>query len=452
MILDYIRTRLRKIIGDQHGNVLMMFGFALVPMMFSTGMVIDYSRAAKMQTKLNAIADAAALSAVTTPMMKKDKDYARQQAINLFVGQASALPLVIFNTSDLNVTVTESAATGVDRSVTVSYSAKSTNLFGRILGWTTLNLSGTAAANAKTAPNIDFYVLVDTSPSMALPATTAGLTAMTNTTKGYGQGGGLGCAFACHQSSTTSGDPGGTPKVSGNYVDNYYVAKTLLGLTLRMDLVQQAVSDLTTVAVSSAAQNNAIYRMALSSFNVGYNPIVALPTAPATVKAQANNLQVLTVCRNNQYICNVNDNDAHTNFTSAFTGALLNMPLISGNGGNQIGDTPQAMLFLITDGMRDENNSGRKIGPIPTAQCDTIKARGIKIAVLYTEYLYESANDSWSISNVRTPYLAAPEKISPPLINCASPGLYYKVTTNDDISQSLAALFQKAIATAHLTQ
>ena len=33
---------------------------------------------------------------------------------------------------------------------------------------------------------------------------------------------------------------------------------------------------------------------------------------------------------------------------------------------------------------------------------------------------------------------------------CASPGLYYEVTTNGDVSAALNTLFQEAIATARL--
>ena len=70
----------------------------------------------------------------------------------------------------------------------------------------------------------------------------------------------------------------------------------------------------------------------------------------------------------------------------------------------------------------------------------------------HSEYLPSSASDAWSISNVKTPYLTTPEKISPALQACASTGLYYKVTTDDDISAALTTLFQKAVATARLTR
>ena len=44
------------------------------------------------------------------------------------------------------------------------------------------------------------------------------------------------------------------------------------------------------------------------------------------------------------------------------------------------------------------------------------------------------------------------DRISPALLSCASSGLYYEVTTDEDISAALTALFNKAIATARLSQ
>ena len=36
--------------------------------------------------------------------------------------------------------------------------------------------------------------------------------------------------------------------------------------------------------------------------------------------------------------------------------------------------------------------------------------------------------------------------------SCASPGLFFQVSTDQDISAAMAALFQQAVATARLTQ
>src|SRR5690606_25027342 len=62
MLMMRIGKMLRSLLADQRGNVLMIFGFSLVPMVFATVMGIDYARAMTAQTKLNAAADAAALS------------------------------------------------------------------------------------------------------------------------------------------------------------------------------------------------------------------------------------------------------------------------------------------------------------------------------------------------------------------------------------------------------
>ena len=78
-------------------------------------------------------------------------------------------------------------------------------------------VSGVSEASAQAPPNIDFYVLLDNSPSMALPATPAGITQMqslTTTKPGQGAGNG-GCAFACHQASTNNSDTTGNPCADG---------------------------------------------------------------------------------------------------------------------------------------------------------------------------------------------------------------------------------------------
>ena len=83
-----------------------------------------------------------------------------------------------------------------------------------------------------------------------------------------------------------------------------------------------------------------------------------------------------------------------------------------------------------------------------------IKNRGIRIAILYTEYLPESlTGDAWSQSNV-APYLS---NVEPALQSCASARpdgttLYYKVTTDQSISDALAALFALTVQTARLAR
>ena len=57
--------------------------------------------------------------------------------------------------------------------------------------------------------------------------------------------------------------------------------------------------------------------------------------------------------------------------------------------------TPQEVLFIVTDGVEDDNTgscsqplSGTRCqAPFDTTWCTTVKGRSIRIAVLYTAYL-----------------------------------------------------------------
>jgi len=82
-----------------------------------------------------------------------------------------------------------------------------------------------------------------------------------------------------------------------------------------------------------------------------------------------------------------------------------------------------------------------------TSYCTTVKNRGIRIAVLYTTYLPLPTN-SWYNTYI-APFQS---QIAGNMQNCASPGLYFQVSTDQDISAAMNALFQQAVATARLTQ
>lgn len=60
---DALRRRLHAFRSDRRGNVLIMFGFALVPMIGLVGAAVDYSRASTARQMLNAAVDSAALMA-----------------------------------------------------------------------------------------------------------------------------------------------------------------------------------------------------------------------------------------------------------------------------------------------------------------------------------------------------------------------------------------------------
>ena len=431
--------RIRALRQNRRGGVLMIFGFAIIPLVFATGMGVDYARAMRLQTKLNAAADAAALTAVSQQNMSLATMAASQAAQQMFAAQSSGLAGLILDTTDpaqLKVTVQDTVGAVKVRTATVTYRGKSINAFAGILGLATLTVRGTSASTASTAPNIDFYVLLDTSNSMALPTTTAGISQLTSLTGG--------CAFACHSSN----DAKATAK-DGTQQDYYGVAKSY-GISLRVDDERTSTQNLMNTATAMEQANHATYRMSVSTFAAAntFRNLAPLTANLAQAATQAGTAQLSLYYRNNCPTSSYCNNDTDTATNDAFT-RIENLMPAPGNGTNQPGDTPQEMMFIVTDGMRDEfrPNTGPE-GGIDTSHCATIKNRGIRIAILYTEYLPQTFTDTWSQT------YAAPVQpsIEPALQSCASAGLFYKVTTNDDISAALNSLFQKAVATARLTQ
>ena len=62
-----MRNRFERLRRDQRGNVLPMFGLAMVPLIGIIGATIDYNRATKGQVQLQAALDQAALMVARDP-------------------------------------------------------------------------------------------------------------------------------------------------------------------------------------------------------------------------------------------------------------------------------------------------------------------------------------------------------------------------------------------------
>ena len=70
--------------------------------------------------------------------------------------------------------------------------------FMRIVGLNSMDVTATGQAKAAW-PFINFYLLLNSSPSMAIAATSAGVSTMVSHTSAQG-----GCGFACHEFAHTS--------------------------------------------------------------------------------------------------------------------------------------------------------------------------------------------------------------------------------------------------------
>jgi Flp pilus assembly protein TadG len=455
-----LATRIFHLLRDRKANVAVIFALVMVPTIYLLGMTLDYSQVIRKRAQLNAAADAAVIAAVTPSMLSQSSTLATAAATNVFNATANGLP-GLASTPSLNVNVTNS---GLVRTATVSYTAASTNNFPILLGTAAWPFNGSSSASASGAPNINFYLLLDDSPSMAIAGTPAGITTMVNNTSAQG-----GCAFACHETNPAGENPAlGNPHGE----DNYALARNL-GVTLRIDLMAQAAANLMSTAQTTEAANNNTYKVAIYTFDTGLNTIYAPSGLPSTnlssAATAAANIAMLEVYDNNWLTSSNNNSDTDTNFSSALQSLNTTMPN-PGGGTSNAGDTPQEVVFLVTDGVEDKAVSSTSacsqptvsIGsgqyrcqqPFDTTWCTTVKNRGIRIAVLYTEYLQLPTN-SWYNSYIAPFDNPTPSTslVATNLQSCASSGLFYDVQSGGDITAALNALFQLVVASAaHLTQ
>jgi hypothetical protein len=416
----------------------------------------------------------------------------------MFNGLTEGIPGLTSHATQVTVTVTV-GSTALIRNVAISYSSSVDTIFAQVLGKSALSVSGFSQASAQAPPNIDFYVLLDNSPSMALPATQAGITKMESLTTQEESGG---CAFACHHAKTnintdTAGNPctdGTMPTLKspppsttkgtlycdtphGTQIDNYKVARNN-NITLRLDELNSGVSTLLQTA-STTAQSTVFatppkYRFSIYSMDslwqIGMNQLMALTSSYTSGWTSASaNFGVMEMYSNNNDCANAActsstttpGGDVGTNYDDSL-GKLSQASYVPnpGNGTNQSGDTPQEVLFIVTDGVEDELSSGTRLeqaindlGAAPfgnssgTNWCTTIKNRGIKIAILYTDYL-AVPTDNWYQGHV-APILS---DIGPALQACATPGLFYDAAIGSDLGQALTALFAAVTQPGHLTQ
>jgi hypothetical protein len=295
-------------------------------------------------------------------------------------------------------------------------------------------------------------MLLDSSPSMEIAATTAGINTLiahepgaTNSNSANSGG----CGFGCHElypAADNLMNPGGE--------DNYALARSL-GVTLRLDLVNNATQNLMQTAYTTEQSNKAKYQAAIYTIDYNFQTLQTLTSCLYTTQSCSNpaytsagNLAPLEVYDNNcltQSNCNT-DEDSYLDLGLSSIDNAMPSP---GNGTNNAGDTPQEVMFIVSDGVIDELYSGnRTMAPINTlaSWCATIKARGIRIAFLYTTYQPLPTNSFYQ-NNVASfqPNVATDAQ------NCASPGLFYQVSTDGDINAALQTLFQEAVATARLT-
>jgi len=430
-------TRFRR---GRSGNVAIVFALVLLPLLSVIGCAIDYTVAVQIRSKLQAAADAASVGSVTKTSpafiaagsMTSDGPIAVgvTDATNLFDGNMASMAGYTLNS--MTAAVIKAGATITS---TVQFSANVPTNFLGVMGKSAITVTGTSISAASMPLYIDFYLLLDNSPSMGVGATPADVATMVNNTPDK-------CAFACHDLNNTN---------------NYYKLAKTLGVTTRIDVLRSATQSLMDTAAITQTYSNqfrmAIYDFGGSAGSAGLRALFSLSSSLSSAKTAAGNIDLMTVSGTNQ---NSDQDTGFTNILPAINSAI-SAP------GSGVSSAPQKYLFFVSDGVADENNTsclkpttgGRCQSPINPALCTSLKSRGVKIAVLYTTYLALPTNawyNSWIAPFNPGPWGPSPNsEIATNMASCASPGLFFEVSPTQGISQAMNALFQKAVADARVT-
>ncbi len=428
--------RFRK---DGSGNVAVIFTLALLPILSAIGVAVDYSRATQVRSKLQSAIDAASVGSVArkSPAFIAAGTMSTDGAIPAGVTDAKAIfdgnmsGVAGYTLNNVTPVVTKA---GMLVTSVVTFSANVPTVFLNVMNKSTMTVTGSSTAVTKMPQYIDFYLLMDNSPSMGVGATPADVTKMVNNTSDK-------CAFACHDLNDSN---------------NYYNKAKALGVTTRIDVLRTATQQLMDTAAATQTYSNqfrmAIYDFGASASSAGLRTLFALSSSLTSAKTAAGNIDLMTVKGQNE------NNDQDTQYTNLFP--AMNSAIT--NPGTGTSGSPLKYLFFVSDGVADEYNpsclkpkSGNRCqSPINPALCTTIKNRGIKIAVLYTTYLDLPTNawyNSWIKPFNAGPYGPSPNsQIAQNMEACASPGFYFEVSPTEGISEAMTVLFQRAVADARI--
>ncbi|WP_443747132.1 TadE/TadG family type IV pilus assembly protein [Asticcacaulis solisilvae] len=429
----------RNFFRSQRAGVAVISALSLPGAVTATGGAIDFGRVVQLHDQIQDAADDATLSTIAVNSAAYKAGVSMNADGTISGGSTKAVTGFTAGYTppgDVSNVTTTATVTKTGTVMTANMTIKATYktyILG-LIGIDTVPITVTSTSTATVPPYIDFYLLLDNTPSMGVGATTADINTMVSNTPDQ-------CAFACHE-----GDKPGT---------DYYAKAKSLGVTTRIDVVRKATQDLMTTATSTETLSNQ-YRMAIYDFGAAADAINQ--TAPTAYKvssltanlsqssSDAGTIDLMTIPYQNY------NSDRQSNFISMLSSMNTN---ISASGDGASSANPQKVLFFVSDGTNDgydcgytNGNSCRRITPIDITTCTALKARGVRIAVLYTTYLPLPTNsfyNSWVAK-----YVSPSSQIASQMQSCASPGLYFEVSPSQGISTAMTALFKRIVSVVRI--
>ena len=438
LVMETRMQRFARLLSDKVGNFGILSAIVSVPLIGAAGAAMDLTHALSVRSQLFDAADAAALGAITEKSqgvaaaisMSADGEIkiAEEDGRKLFLSQ-SMVTITDLKNVKVDLTVEKK---GNNLNSKVNFSVTVPTTFMRILGREQITVSGTATASYQTESFIDFFMLLDNTPSMGVGATPSDVAKLVSATSDQ-------CAFACHIVNNGVDDP-----------KSYYNLARKIGATIRIDVVAKATAALMDEAVRTQRHSGqfriAAYTFGEAATDVKLYTVSHLTTDLAAIKKATEKIRLMSIPYQGY------NNDQQTSFDDALT--KINAEIDAPGDGTSISKR-EKIVFFVADGVGDSEKpkgctkkltGNRCQEPIDVKYCKVLKDRGIRVAVLYTTYLPLPTN-GWYNSWIK-PFQS---EIGNRMRECASDDLYFEVSPTEGIEAAMKALFNKAVKSPRIT-
>ncbi|SCB58901.1 Flp pilus assembly protein TadG [Rhizobium aethiopicum] len=435
---DRIIRALRSLGRDRGGNVAIVVALSLLPMLVAVGASFDYIRSYNVRQRMQSDLDAALIAAVKQINNTEDTDALKEKVADWFHAQV-----------DNSYTLGDIDIDTMNHNITATANGTVPTTFMKIANIETVPVSVASAVKGPATSYLNVYIVIDTSPSMLLAATTSGQSAM------YA---GIKCQFACH-----TGDSHTIGKTT--YATNYDYSKEKK-IKLRADVAGDAVREVLDM-IDESDENHERIKVGLYSLGDTLSEVLAPTLSTDTAR---------TRLADSSYGLTSATSKAATYFDVSL--ATLKQKVGAGGDGTSSG-SPLKLVLLLTDGVQSQRewvtNGSKywpKVAPLNPAWCDYLKNQSNTMAVLYTEYLpittdwgynatvgstMASANwkSTWggTMNSGVSTSITRRDYIPYALGDCASSkSLFISASSSTEITAGLSTLFTQYLSSVRLTQ
>jgi hypothetical protein len=448
---SWFTLRLSAWLRCRRGNVAIIFGLSLLPLILAAGGALDLLKAVTKRTAMMHALDNGALAAAKVALTQKlagDPDWQDKgrDAGAFYLSPYSTIKDMIYNGKPVyNVEKNQMTAY-------LWFSLLVPTNFLKVVGIPGIRITGEANATIGSSRYLDLHIVVDNSGSMGIGAESKDIDINVKT---------LTCSFACHYPAS----------------DNNPQKARAAGSTLRIDVVRNALkSALQAAEQQIGPQGQERVRVAVYTLSNSLTRVLEL---------DSNLDNVLNAIDKIDLTSDINQGGTNVTWSLKQLADLLNK---AGNGKTK--DKPSGTVILVTDGVQDsvyetvaegknppdidpnfetfEPQSflkGLKVQGLDPAACQPLKAKGYDVMTLEAKYVIPDYGKDLTVFNGKDifgqPYIYDPRydfikntlapQIEDNLKNCASSSdSYWQASATKDFETAISDMISKALLVVNL--